>query len=105
MKSPVPAFAALLAALALAWHHGVAAQDGPKLPCEAKDSACMFPALHEPPVRKLAVWDAMFAQPLVERVAPASPQMLEYLLWDNTANGYPDRPRAAEPTRNFMNEV
>ena len=65
----------------------------------------MFRALHEHPARKLPAWEAQFAQPLVERIAPASPSLVEYLNWDNVANGYPEHPRAAEPSRNFVAEL
>jgi hypothetical protein len=94
-----------LAGLLFAAHAFAASPDGPPLPCTSKDSACIHQALHDHPIRKLATWDAQFAQPLVERVLPASPQMLEYVSWDNVANGYPQRPRPPELSRNFLAEV
>jgi hypothetical protein len=74
-------------------------------PCPPKDPACLFRALHEHPVRKLGAWEARLAEPLLERVAPASPQMVEYLTWDNLANGYPQQPRTAQVSAGFLAEV
>src|SRR5437868_2220616 len=90
---------------ALAWHMAAAAQEDSALPCPPKDAACLFKALHAHPVRRLAAWEKTMAEPLVERIAPASPQLLEYLLWDNVANGFPNRPKAAAPQGNFVAEV
>ena len=97
--------AAAVLGLALVWHCGACAQQELRLPCDAKDSACLFRALKAHPSRKLAAWEAQFAQPLVERIAPASPSLVEYLNWDNVARGYPDRPRVIEPSRNFVLEL
>lgn len=96
---------ARLACLALAWHGAAAAQDESPPPCPPQDPACIFEALRAHPARKLAAWEKMMAEPLVERVAPASPSLAEYLRWDNVARGYPDRPRPATPSPGFLAEV
>jgi hypothetical protein len=92
-------------ALPLACHMGAAAQDELALPCPPKDAECLFKVLHTHPARRLAAWQRTMGEPLIERIAPASPELLEYLLWDNVANGYPNRPKAAAPQGTFVAEV
>jgi hypothetical protein len=100
------AHASRTALIALLAGTGIAsAQPATPLPCEAKDTACMMRALHSHAARKLATWHPALARPLVERVEPAPPAIVEYLRWDNAMNGYSEVPTAAQVPATFIAEV
>lgn len=65
------------------------------LPCAETDRECAQAALKTHAAARVATWQAMLSLPVAERIAPAPPQLVEYITLDNIANGYPDRPRAA----------
>lgn len=75
------------------------------LPCDAKDTGCMLRALHSHAVRKLPTWLGALAQPLVERIEPAPPGIVQYLRWDNAMNGYSQVPQRANVPAAFVAEV
>lgn len=87
-----------LACAALLWGAAAAhaAQDLPP-GCVKDDAACVAKALREHPVRKISMWQASFGQPVVERVQRAPAPLVEYLRWDNTAQGFAERPHSSEP--------
>ena len=74
-------------------------------PCDVKDLACMRHALESHPARRLATWNELFARPLVERVEPAPAAIVEYVNWDNAAQGFAERPRSTQAPAAFVNEV
>lgn len=74
-------------------------------PCASSDKACLRQAMQTHVVRDAAFWQADRARPVVQRVGPAPPQLVEYLNLDNVLNGYPERPRAAEPGAAFIQDV
>ena len=96
------ALAALLAALIC---FGSAAQEKFPFPCAKDDHDCIRKVLHSHPIRKLEAWQEMLARPLIERVAPAPPMLVEYVTMDNVANGFPQRPRATQANPSFIAEV
>ncbi len=56
-------------------------------------------------VTKLAFWETALAKPLVQRIGVAPPELVEYLNYDNIANGFPERPRAARLGADFRRDV
>lgn len=95
--------AALLAVLALVLP-AAHAQEAPAT-CAAGDKACGIQKLRAHPARKLAFWREALAKPLVERVAPGGPALVDYLTIDNLANGYPQRPRSPAHDPGFLADV
>lgn len=87
--------AALLAITAILFAQASWAQDLPQLPCADADKECARRAMKHHGATDVASWQAMLALPAAERIAPAPPQLVEYIALDNIANGYPERPRAA----------
>jgi hypothetical protein len=47
----------------------------------------------------------LLARPLVERIEPAPPKVVDYLTLDNIANGWRERPRATQAPASFIAEV
>lgn len=84
-------FAAFLVLVALLLPNTAAA-----LPCADTDKDCAQMALKTHPAARVATWQAMLSLPVAERIGPAPPYLVEYITLDNIANGYPERPRAAQ---------
>jgi hypothetical protein len=80
------------------------AQQAP-LPCAEKDVACVREAVKNHPVRQPGFWRAAFARPLVERIAAAPPELIDFVTLDNLAHGYPNRPRAPRLSAGFLADV
>lgn len=60
----------------------------------------------EPAVTDLAFWDGYrLDRPLEERIYPAPPALIAYLVEDNVKGGYSERPRAAEPDEAFLADM
>jgi len=74
-------------------------------PCASSDKACLRQAMHAHVVRDTAFWQTDRARPVVERLGPAPPKLVEYINLDNILNGYPERPRAAAPDAAFLQDV
>lgn len=74
-------------------------------PCDVKDLPCMRRALEAHPVRRLSTWNDWLARPLVERVAPAPAALVEFVNWDNAAQGFAERPQPTQAPEAFINEV
>jgi len=89
--------------LAFAFAENAMAQQPP--PCDMKDSACMHRVLAAHPARKLSTLKDILGRPLVERVEAAPPPLVEYLNWDNAAQGFAERPRATRAPQAFIDEV
>ena len=81
------------------------AQTPPQLNCADSDKECANKALLGHTVTKLAFWGAALAKPLEQRIGVAPPELVEYLNYDNIANGFPDRPRAARLGAEFLGDV
>lgn len=100
--SPLMRAAALLAfTLVLPAAHAEEARVG----CAAGDKACGIQKLRAHPARQLAFWKDALDKPLLERVAPGGPQIVDYLTIDNIVNGYPQRPRSPAPDSAFLADV
>lgn len=95
----------LLASAALLASPAALADTAIKLPCAVTDKACAFNTAKSHPVRNLDTWKDMLAKPVAERIAPATPQLVEYLNLDNIAHGYPEKPRAAKLDPAFLADV
>jgi len=65
----------------------------------------MHRVLEAHPVRKFSTWRDQFSMPLVERIQPAPPALIEYLHWDNAAQGFAERPRPTQVPAAFIAEV
>lgn len=55
--------------------------------------------------RKLAFWQKSLAKPFSERIGPAPQALVDYLALDNFNNGYPNKPRAATLSAEFISDV
>lgn len=73
-----------------------------KLPCDAKDKACLISAAKKSPVRTLDFWAKQLAKPVNERFGPAPQELVDYLEIDNALNGYAEKPRAAKLSPAFL---
>jgi len=76
-----------------------------KLNCAYSDKECAGKALLGHAVTRLAYWQAALAKPVEQRTGVAPPELIEYLNYDNIKNGYPDRPRAAKLSADFLQDV
>lgn len=97
--------AAFLAVAALLAAPTVLARDLPQLPCADADKECARRAMKNHAANQIASWQATLALPVGERIAPAPPQLVEYITLDNIANGYPERPRAARLDAGLLADV
>lgn len=97
--------AALLAITAILFAQASWAQDAPRLPCADADKECARRVMKHHGATDVASWQAMLALPAAERIAPAPPQLVEYIALDNIANGYQERPRAARLDAGLLADV
>ena len=72
---------------------------------EASDGKVTLEQLLSHPVRHARFWQQQLSRPLEERIAPAPPEVIDYVLKDNAFNGYPDRPTSAKATPAFVADV
>lgn len=93
------------AVFAAAWLAFSVALHAQNLPCAEKDPACWHRALREHEVHRLAFWQHLQARPLLDRVQAAPPALVQYVQWDNIANGWSERPRASSAPPAFIAEV
>ena len=68
-----------------------------------RDCAVAVPERHV--VTKLEYWKAELARPVEQRIGPASPEVLDYLIQDNIRNSIPNRPRPAVLRSDFLTDV
>jgi hypothetical protein len=79
---------------------------GTSLWCFGAAARCAREALHTHAVHHLASWDSSMAErPVAQRLAPAPPDLVEYLNLDNIANGFVEQPRAAAMDEAFVGDV
>ena len=76
-----------------------------RLNCAYSDKECATKALRGHVVTRQAFWQANLAKPLEQRIGVAPPELIEYLNYDNIANGYPERPRASTLNAEFLRDV
>ncbi len=57
------------------------------------------------PVRRLAFWTEALKLPVEKRLGPAPPGLVEYLTLDNVVNGFPELPRSAKLSEDFLADV
>ena len=74
-------------------------------PCAAGDKPCAFKAARASPLLKSESWANALRKPLLERIAAAPPEMVEYLELDTIINEIPSKPRAATLDAAFMADV
>jgi hypothetical protein len=74
-------------------------------PCPPGDKPCALEAIRKSPLLQSAHWAGMLRKPLAERIAPAPPEVVEYLQLDVMVNDIPSKPRAANPDAAFMADV
>jgi hypothetical protein len=77
----------------------------PALACKTDFRQCARAALRGHVVTRRAFWESAFARPLEQRIGIAPREVVDYVNYDNIANGYPDRPRAAKPSAGFLRDV
>jgi hypothetical protein len=74
-------------------------------PCAPVEPECARRLRDVHPVKALSFWKDSLARPLEERVAPGSPELVEYLTLDNIAQSIPTRPRMASLTPDLLADV
>jgi hypothetical protein len=84
-----------LAVVSVSAFQPASAQLAPKLPCADDDKECVIEAARNHVVTRIDSWREALSQPVVDRIGPASPQLVEYINLDNILNGFPERPRGA----------
>jgi hypothetical protein len=96
----------LTALLLVSLSFGVsAARKSPRLACAYSDKECAQKALDHHVITRIAFWEKSLAKPLEQRIGAAPREIVEYLNYDNIANGYPERPRAAALSADFLRDV
>lgn len=83
----------------------IAGAQSPPAPCAPGDKACFFAAMVKHPARQQAFWEPALAKPVEERIAAAPPELVEFILFDNLSNGYPNRPRVPKLDPAFLADV
>lgn len=73
--------------------------------CADADKECLVRALLAHPVRSADFWKADRARPVADRIAPAPPQLVEFITLDNIKNGFPERPRPAAVDAAFTQDL
>lgn len=89
----------------LAAHEIAFAQPPARLPCAYDDKACAEKNLRGRVVQKLVFWAPALARPLEQRIGAAPPELVEFITLENVAKGYPERPRAAAPAPDFLQDL
>ena len=91
-----------LRALAIAAFLAASLPAAAKLPCDTKDRDCLAKAASASPVRGLGFWAKRLAEPLGDRIGPAPQELVDYLEIDNALNGFPEKPRVAKLSPEFL---
>ena len=76
-----------------------------RLPCGPGDKDCARAAAKAHVSKRPDFWKGAMARPVGERIGPAPPELLELLALDNIAHGYPNKPRPARLTKEFLADV
>ena len=75
------------------------------LPCAEADKECVERALATHPVRHVNFWKADRARPVADRIAPAPPQLVEFITLGNVKHGFAERPRPAVMDAGFTKDL
>ena len=73
--------------------------------CPPGDKECARKLLAQSPIKQSAYWRSRLALPVAERIGAAPPEVLDLLVLDVIANGYPNKPHAARLDPAFMADV
>jgi hypothetical protein len=73
--------------------------------CADTDKICARQAALAHPLRSIESWRDTLKLPVEARFGPASPALVEYLTLDNIAGGFPERPRPATLSADFVADV
>ena len=90
-----------IALLVSAAAHG----DPARLPCGPGEKDCARAAAKAHVSKRPDFWKGAMARPVGERIGPAPPELIELLALDNIAHGYPNKPRPARLTAEFLADV
>ncbi len=77
----------------------------PQAACNRGDQGCARKRIAASPIKQSSHWAPMLRRPLEERIGVAPPEVVELLVLDVIANGYPNRPRASKPDTAFIADV
>jgi len=77
----------------------------PQAPCAPGDKPCFLAAMLKHPARQQAFWEPALAKPVEARIGAAPPELVEFILFDNLSNGYPNRPRVPKLDPAFLADV
>ena len=80
-------------------------QEHAQLPCRHDDKECAARILKGHVVTRLDYWKRAYAQPVGQRMAAAPPELVEYLALDNIKGGFPNQPRSAKLSNDFLLDV
>lgn len=80
-------------------------QEPARISCSLDDKACAEAATRGHVVTKIDYWRHALARPLERRIDAAPHELVEFLTLDNIKSGFPERPRAAKPSRRFLRDL
>ena len=95
-----PLFAALLCGFTCA-----SPAQPPKAACNRGDKECARKLIAASPIKQSSHWAPRLRRPLEERIGVAPPEVVELLVLDVIANGYPNKPRASKTDNAFVADV
>jgi hypothetical protein len=82
----------------------VLASCAPDRSCKG-ERECAREAAVAHPIRRAAAWADTLKKPVDSRMGPASAALVEYLNLDNTAQGFPEKPRTAVLSEDFLADI
>lgn len=94
---------ALLVAFALLPQ--AARSQAPVLACDNNGHDCTVAVPERHTVTKLEYWKQSLGRSIEQRIGPAAPEMLDYLIKDNIRNSISNRPRPAVLAPDFLDDV
>src|SRR5262245_49063836 len=82
-----------------------AAAQAAQPPCPPGDKPCAAKAVQAHPAKHSPFWREGLSRPLAERIQVGPPELVEFLVLDVVANGFPNKPRASNPDAAFLADV
>jgi hypothetical protein len=95
----------ILAVVFLLLSGAVLPQEPVRVVCRHDDKACAARALKGHAVTKVDYWRSALARPLEQRIEEAPPELVEFLTLDNIQSGFPDKPRSARLSKEFLRDL